>query len=81
MAVNARVTSRGLIQEKVDGAAENSRFIVEVPSIGLNVTSDTVTPGGMEYEVVAGTSRLAQLMTPEVQARLDRMKQWDPTDA
>lgn len=40
-----------------------------------------VTPGGLEYEVVAGTSTLAPPMTPEVQARLDRMKSWDPVDA
>jgi len=37
-----------------------------------------VTPGGMEYEMFAGTSKLAPPVTPEVQAKLDRYKQWDP---
>lgn len=39
-----------------------------------------VTPSGLEYEMVAGTSKLAPPMTPEVQAKLDRMKKWDPVD-
>jgi hypothetical protein len=40
-----------------------------------------VTEGGSEYEIVAGVTRLQGDVTPEVQAKLDRMKSWDRTDA
>ena len=40
-----------------------------------------VTPGGQEYEVFVGTSKVVGEITPEEQAKLDRMKSWDPTNA
>jgi hypothetical protein len=40
-----------------------------------------VTPNGTEYEVVAGITKLQQDITPEVQAKLDKMKSWDSANA
>lgn len=40
-----------------------------------------VTPDGLEYPMTAGASRLAAEVTPEIQAKLDKAKSWDPKDA
>jgi len=39
-----------------------------------------VTPGGLEYEVVSGVSRLGTEPSPELLERIERSKGWDSKD-
>lgn len=39
-----------------------------------------VMPNGMEYDVMAGVSKLATEITPELQAKFDKAKKWDSKD-
>ena len=40
-----------------------------------------VTPNGNEYEIMAGVSNLAVGDTPELAAKVEKAKKWDPADA
>jgi hypothetical protein len=60
----------------VPGDKDRAPVVLADQKPGTNLV--LVASNGKEYQVVAGSFRIKPEMTPELQAKLDKMKKYDP---